>query len=210
LYGDLPVSRLEEFGWKAVDLGHIAAPLHDLDRDGTTPRLCREMFQRWPIVRACYYELFSTEGGVMTEAATGPNASGSIQPLPDLHINATQDNSKPSQSSTAGLVVYLFSWRDILDALEMKNDDESQRRVRDLNKKFDGPINLPKKGGQPKVNKEKLLAWWNRLEELWETKEGGRNAEATTESRHNYGRTGEVIPDIGGHVKKRRQTKPGG
>jgi len=68
LAGELPVSHVEEQGWSHIDLSYIAAPLHELDRDGTTARLWREMCRSWPIVRACYQELCPFEGEATAES----------------------------------------------------------------------------------------------------------------------------------------------
>src|SRR5262249_54503339 len=103
---------------------------------------------------------------------------------------------------------YLMSWREILDAVGLPNNDESQRRVRQLHKMYDGPIALPSKGGQPRVNKQKLLSWWNGLEERFHEIERKRtDTQATAEAQHYHGKDGIVAPDIAGHVKKRRGRK---
>jgi hypothetical protein len=105
---------------------------------------------------------------------------------------------------------YLMTWLQILDALDLRNTGENQRRVREMNKMFDGPIILPKKGGQPKVSKDKLLTWWNGLEELFQESEKKQaDTQATLQVQHDYGRDGKVLPDIIGHVKKRRGKKSG-
>jgi hypothetical protein len=102
---------------------------------------------------------------------------------------------------------YLLSWRQILDAVGLKNNDGNRRNVRDLNERYQGPIIPPPQGGQPRANKTKLLEWWNGLEIRWETEGSGLNTEATIEARHAYGKTGEVVPHIEGYVKKKRRTK---
>jgi hypothetical protein len=109
----------------------------------------------------------------------------------------------PIQQPTA----YLLSWREILNALKVPNDTERRRCVRELNSRYDGPIKFLGQGSQPKVNRDKLLAWWNRLECVWETQGGGNNANASVEGQYDYGRDGVVIPDISGHVQKRRGRK---
>jgi hypothetical protein len=103
---------------------------------------------------------------------------------------------------------YLMSWREILDAIERENNPEGQRQVRALNTRFNGPIILPKKGGQPKVTRDKLLAWWNGLEEQFrELEQKQADTQATLQAEHKYGKDETVLPDISGHVKKRRGTK---
>jgi hypothetical protein len=112
--------------------------------------------------------------------------------------NARQILMKPA--------TYLHGWAEILDALELPNNAEQKGLVRRLNQQFEGPIILPPKGGRPVVVKVKLLAWWNGLERCFKEDQQKRSdQEATVASRHAYGRTGEVVPDIKGHVKKRRK-----
>lgn len=101
---------------------------------------------------------------------------------------------------------YLTSWRDILDGLRQDNNAEMRRKVTRLNKQYDGPIVIPSgQGGQPKVERSKLINWWNGLEHRFqETEQRQRNRKATVSAVHNYGRNGQVVPDISGAVKKRR------
>jgi hypothetical protein len=125
--------------------------------------------------------------------------------------STSQRDDVIDNSDTAGtgalppLAHYLMSWREILDALELPNDGESQHRVRALNTQYDGPIILPDKGGQPKVNRDKLLGWWNGLEAKWQdSRQRQVNTQASLQAQHSYGREGTVVPDISGHVQKRR------
>jgi hypothetical protein len=112
------------------------------------------------------------------------------------------------QTSPSLPTQYLLNWREILAALDLNNNAENQRRVRQLNEKFAGPIALPGQGGQPRVSKGKLVSWWNGLEERFqEIEQKEANTEATLQAQHDYGRAGTVLPDISGHVKKRRRKK---
>jgi hypothetical protein len=109
----------------------------------------------------------------------------------------------------AGPKMYLNGWREILGALELSNDKEKREWVRNLNdsEKTSGPILSPGRGVPPKVEKSKLLAWWNSLEKIWEASNQRMNdRQATVTGSHEYGRRGDVIPDIAGSTKKRRQT----
>jgi hypothetical protein len=119
--------------------------------------------------------------------------------------------SKQVQATTARTpsppTQYLLSWRDILDAVGMPNNSENRVRVRNLNKEYEGPISLPRKGGQPKVVKDKLLIWWDHLEILFKTSGAGNNTKMSVETQYPYGKDGTVIPDISGHIKKRRRKK---
>ena len=124
------------------------------------------------------------------------------KPAVSVSVEAPKADERPA--------VYLLSWRDILDALAMKNNDENRRRVRDLNDRYEGPIIPPEQGGQPKVNKAKLLQWWEDLERQFAAKtQKDIDKQATGDEQYSYGKDGKVVPDIGGHVKKGRRRKPG-
>jgi hypothetical protein len=100
---------------------------------------------------------------------------------------------------------YLMDWRDILITLGLTNNDEDKERVRNQNSRYEGPIIFPGQGASPKVDKIKLLEWWNALEIQWETGHSpARDAKPTTDDQYNYSRNGTVVPGISGEVKKRR------
>ena len=100
---------------------------------------------------------------------------------------------------------YLKNWREILAALDRKNNRAEKRFVAALNRQFAGPIVLPGRGGQPKVEKNRLIAWWNHLEILWETLGRGENTEANVAAQYKHGRNEVVFPEISGHVKRKRE-----
>ncbi len=110
----------------------------------------------------------------------------------------------PAPEPTPEPTQYLLSWREILDALDLKNDQKD--RVAKLNSDYDGPIVMPGQGAQPKVAKDKLVVWWNGLEARFsEIQQRARDRKASVEAQHDYGRDGTVVPDIGGSVKSRRR-----
>jgi hypothetical protein len=55
----------------------------------------------------------------------------------------------------------LTSWSEILQALDMKSRDRD--KIIRLNKTYEGPIQLGTRGGQPLVERDKLLIWWDTL-----------------------------------------------
>jgi hypothetical protein len=112
---------------------------------------------------------------------------------------AKVDDGKPAK--------YLKNWREILDCLELKNSAENRRFVTVSNQHYDGPITLPKRGGQPFVGVTKLLEWWNHLEAIRQTQGGDRNTEANVEAKFKHGKNETVVPEISGHVKNRRAKK---
>jgi hypothetical protein len=102
---------------------------------------------------------------------------------------------------------YLLSWREILEAVRLPNNEVSRRRVRRLHTRFPGPISFPKKGGQPAVCMERLLEWWDGLEDLFHQSEQRQADEkATLAQSYRYGKEATVFPEIAGHVRQRRQT----
>ncbi len=110
---------------------------------------------------------------------------------------AGQTDARPKQ--------YLFSWRDILGALDLKYDAERREQVSRVNETYGGPIVKGGKGEQPFADRDELRAWWDRLGEMVrdrQRREG--DAEGTLSDQHPYGRDGTVYPEIGGHEKKRR------
>ena len=103
---------------------------------------------------------------------------------------------------------YLTSWREILIALEFKNNREDKQKVSRLNKSYSGPIEIPGQGKQPFVDKAKLLDWWAGLEaKVKEGRQRKLDAQATVANRHDFGREGEVTPGISGGIKKRRRDR---
>jgi hypothetical protein len=102
--------------------------------------------------------------------------------------------------------VYLTSWREILAALNLKNNSTDQAKVRRLHKKFSSPIKFGGRGKQPFVVKSELLEWWNGLEEQMEesTRRQKDKRESVAEN-YAHGQRGEkVIPEIAGYERKRK------
>ena len=124
------------------------------------------------------------------------------------HSPLTAPNEATSSTKPPPPKVYFTSWRELLLALDLKNTAEMQNKVRSLNKSHDGPIVLPRKGSQPKVERSVLLEWWNGLQDRFEVIRGRESdAAATTQNQHAHGKSGIVVPDIGGSIKKRRSDK---
>lgn len=100
---------------------------------------------------------------------------------------------------------YLPTWLAILHALGLKNSREERQRVSKLNDSYSGPILFTGQGQQPKSERQALITWWNSLASIW--KEQARRREdksATTAPSYKHGRNAVVLPEIRGHVKKRR------
>jgi hypothetical protein len=98
----------------------------------------------------------------------------------------------------------LFGWAEILDAVGRVDDDSTRSLIARLNKETNGPIQV-KQGGKVTADKAKLIPWWNDLENRFsESEQRAQNRDATVSESYGYGKEGEVVPDIGGHVQKRR------
>lgn len=134
------------------------------------------------------------------------NAGGKLVWLEKACGKQEPEEIKTPQQGDQEPKAYLLGWREILDALGLKSDQKD--RVARLSSEYEGPIIVPGQGAQPKVEKTKLLAWWNRLEITWEDqlnqKRGGALEGA---SQHDYGRMGRVAPEIKGSVRKRRKAE---
>jgi hypothetical protein len=115
----------------------------------------------------------------------------------------------PKSDESPAVPVLLASWREILIALGLHDNKEDKGKLSRLNKTYAGPITIPGQGRQPLVEKAKLLEWYQGLAAKVQAKQDRqRDAQATVSARHDYGREGEVAPDLAGGVKKRRHRKP--
>jgi hypothetical protein len=123
-----------------------------------------------------------------------------IYPMADSR--ATPANTVPAK--------LLLGWAQILDAVEHRNNETTRLQVRRLNMMHGGPIILGRQGQRPTVDKDKLLTWWNCLEERFqEARQKKQDTESTTQAQYRHGRDAIVAPEIGGHVKKRRKPATG-
>lgn len=105
---------------------------------------------------------------------------------------------------------YLFGWDDILAFLfpSERNPKRHKETVARLNEKRSGPIITGKRGEKPRAARSKLAAWWQSLEsEQLEAAERRVSRRATANVRHDYGRNGVVLPEIGGEAKGRRRPR---
>ena len=105
---------------------------------------------------------------------------------------------------------YLFGWPEIIGALKLKDDAEMRSRIRRLNdsSKHPGPIAITGQGGKPRVEKPKLITWWNSLEDSFvKIADRERDKAASVQDQHNHGRDAVVVTNIEGSVQKRRRSK---
>lgn len=115
------------------------------------------------------------------------------------------NTAQPNVAIDEQAVERLFGWPEILDAI--KRPDSDVERVRRLNRETSGPIQT-RQGGDPRVNKKELIAWWNRLEQAYdETCRKAEDTAATVANQHQFGKEGTVVSDINGGVRQRRKPK---
>lgn len=100
--------------------------------------------------------------------------------------------------------VYLVNWKEVLATLKLTADKKDW--IVKANERYEGPIVLAGRGGQPFCDQRELLVWHAglaaRISELHQRR---RDKQATVAVRHNYGETGTVVVEIAGSVKKRRK-----
>jgi len=124
---------------------------------------------------------------------------------------AQQDEGELPDAQSAKQL--LHGWRAIDEALGLSRSypemsyDERRRKLAHLNDYYAGPIITGRKGSQPIVNRPELIAWWNSLEDQVEAQKARiHDKQETLRNLRPYGRTAQVVPDIGGSVKRRRKS----
>jgi len=110
------------------------------------------------------------------------------------------------EPAAAGVPRRLFGWTQILDAIGQPDEDKG--KIRKLNESYDGPIQIPGQGGQAWVRKDKLLEWWDKLDDIIHDIDRRRaEQQAAGADTYRFGKGDvEVVPDISGAVKKRRKS----
>ena len=169
-----------------------------------TRRAANEVF----LIRQVPADFFTASAKAirLLAAAATPKQSGATSEA-EAAGKAPPDENQDDETDQVP-IEYLMSWREILDELKQKNDEEKRNRIRRLNDMHDGPIIFPGKGAQPTVDKAKLVAWWNGLERRFrELEQQQADRQATVADQVNYGAAGIVVPGISGGVKKRREDR---
>lgn len=132
-------------------------------------------------------------------------------PADVLHEVAVRDSTQAETRSVeatrpAEPVELLIGWLEIIKALGRKDSAEERTAMKQLNKKYDGPI-ITKQGAKTVASRAKLVEWWNSLEQIFlDAANKQRDQSATTEGTYQYGKTATVVPEISGHIVKRRKT----
>lgn len=173
---------------------------HEMDRGSALEAAEKRAWVRKSMLRDRPFGPYRVSWDILASVLKTDRAKAAAKSDPDV---GTKNNREEPVS-------YLFDWPAILTALGLKSSDsEARGRVKQANERFSGPILTGGQGKRPKVNKAKLIEWWNSLEAEWQSDmDKERDKRATTESQHPHGREGIVAPDIGGSVKRRRQGPP--
>jgi len=127
------------------------------------------------------------------------------RPATDNHMASEYCGiAKDSSGETSDPIQWLTSWREITTVLNRSHDE--YRNIKRINEFYNGPIPSPRRGAQPRVDRKALIEWWNSMEVTqWEQEGRGQSRRLSVETRQEFGRTGEIIHEIGGEVKKRRR-----
>lgn len=210
--GPLPLDF--EYGSTDCDLSHVGAKLRELDRNRQTEIIWRRVWNGSSLIRDAITGNADSAAKKNGQVAAAPTPNGNA-PKPSEGTPGKPNETKRDQTA-ADPFVPLTSWSDIFAALNephgnatWKNNETTREKIRKLNINYSGPIKLPVgKGTQPSVDKAKLLQWWNGLKEHFDARiEETAAKESSTRSTvasHKYGASGEVVPNIGGSVRRKK------
>lgn len=178
--------------------------------------------QRAPIILPRVISRDATPVSVAIAQASATASIGDIHVSPIIHNHVTVEipqqaapvvmpgRTEPVQGSNptgqAEAVELLHGWTDICAAVKQKGTT-GEAHVKRLNSSMNGPIKT-QKGGKPMVRRDKLIEWWNGLEQQYTNSQESEDKEerVSEKSAHNYGRDAKIIPDVG--AVKPRRTKP--
>jgi hypothetical protein len=98
LDGTTPGSLAEEYGGPQNDLLHVAAQFRELDKDGSTARLWRQLRRKWPFIDAARtLAERRSNGRPASEADDGAQAAGTIK-----GASHPQTTTRPKKSTQRG------------------------------------------------------------------------------------------------------------
>jgi hypothetical protein len=204
------VDALLHFSWRLL---MQAAHLRGVQVAG---EIGEERFEDVPALERGYLAaLIEQDFALLRQAADGQGANQAA----DKEVGAGRDQCGAEQAGrdqgdadegpdgeAATAKTLLVGWYEITGAL--KEPYTGRKKIKGLNKAFQGPISSPLQGRTPMVDREDLLEWWNHLavkhQELSNQHAGAR---LSGEAQHNYGRDGTAAPEVNGEVKKRRKDK---
>jgi len=106
----------------------------------------------------------------------------------------------------------IHRWDAMMAVLGCPNDRKNRDFIRKLHRLHASPIIFPKRGSQPCVLRTALLRWWAELrrrlgelqEERAEQEVVSRDQRLSVQDTYAYGRQADVVPEIAGHYKRRR------
>lgn len=107
---------------------------------------------------------------------------------------------------------YALNWSELIKALGRTDTPPFRRALRYLSDEHNGPIKFLGSGTSLKVDTAELVAWWNGLGGRWEElarqkADQKADQEASVKDQYPHGREAVVVPNIGGHSKKKRKNK---
>lgn len=127
--------------------------------------------------------------------------------------------NQPEQSPTsfyplAGFPAIFACLNEGSQARKWKDDAKHRHLLREMNAKHNGPIQFGKKGQRPTTSRDALLRWAAGLADEYDKvaermKQKADDTEATVQKTHPYARSGDVVPGVGGSVKKPRTNRRG-
>ncbi|MBN2290918.1 MAG: hypothetical protein JXM70_00750 [Pirellulales bacterium] len=150
----------------------------------------------------------NTDNPVFPEQNTGDSDSGPDEEKPagseaDKTGDGDEKKIKPAEPKN-----YCFGWPEIAVVLKQSNDEKFQKRIKSLHERYPSPIVFGGVGMSPRVEQLKLIEWWNSLEKRWEEiKQKKLDKDASVAESYQYGRDETVVPDIQGHVIRKRGSK---
>lgn len=218
--GDWLASRCPvSSGWspeaKALAAKHVGS-------EGTALQLqftCKEMPGVSPAaaLREIADELAAERSSRGAKSALG-NLQGVAPPtprIPNRHAAPAaadpESDSKPATTaSSLEARKQIVSWEEAAEAIRRTPTKKFLSQLKSLCKLESAPIRTKQGTSRIFADFEAFVAWWNGLSEREEAKEEAeRNRRTLSEEGdgYAYGRTGVVVPEVGG--VKRRRGKPG-
>ncbi len=238
LYATLVLmAEAEAVGIDSAPLARVGNSIRDLLHQNSSPRFYRvpgRINFSWPECEAASLDDLAPSIRESLEAGyaqfdrlrlcLGIRAAGALLPVAPTNgaksVDGEKSPSAPVVTGTSTLDArnddealvtpkqYLSGWPAMLGAVGLKNNKMDKHRLLSLSELYDGPIPKVGRGKTPRVEKGKLVNWWNGLDEKFQASHAALNDKAATvEELYQHGRDETVVPGISGHVQKRRSTK---
>lgn len=186
-----------------LDWGLAVALFETLGRgiDGADQSMLKDLRQRLEGI-LLRMKLTAKKAGVPLQAA-GENQAGPANRRMGAGAPAAVQATVPAAPRAAAQMVR--GWKGILTAVGETYSKEAAKALKRMNEKENGPIRKVGRGKPPRVDKARLLAWWDGLTERVDVQDQERkNARATLSESYEHGTESvTVLPGIAGHAKRR-------